>query len=65
MAIQDHKAKTLMEVAEKFIDAFHAHLGQCEQCEKHPFDLCITGTILLRAAGNAAYMALTKEKEEM
>lgn len=58
MAIQDHKADTIMEIAQKFTDAFHAHLDQCEQCERNPFDLCMVGAALLRAAGNAASMAL-------
>jgi len=32
------------------IDKFHAHLGECSQCERHPFDLCPKGALLLRWA---------------
>jgi len=35
-------------------DKFHAHLDECEQCEKHPFDLCEKGARLLREAGEEA-----------
>lgn len=27
---------------------FHAHLGVCEQCRNHPFDLCPVGAVLLQ-----------------
>ena len=29
-------------------DTFHAHLDVCAQCEKHPFDLCPIGAVLLQ-----------------
>lgn len=29
------------------INAFHAHLDQCEQCRNNPFGLCETGAKLL------------------
>lgn len=32
------------------IDKFHAHLDVCEQCERHPFDLCAEGARLLKEA---------------
>ena len=28
--------------------AFHAHLGQCRHCAMHPFELCETGSALLK-----------------
>lgn len=31
----------------KAMDLFHRHLDSCEQCEKHPFDLCEVGLPLL------------------
>jgi hypothetical protein len=38
-------------------DAFYNHLDVCAQCEKHPFDLCVTGARLVRAAAtNPAYI---------
>jgi hypothetical protein len=38
----------------KFGDTFHAHLGVCEQCADHPFDLCPTGALLLRSSATEA-----------
>jgi len=36
-------------------EEFHAHLDVCEQCEKHPFDLCRVGAALVqKAAGGFA-----------
>ena len=32
------------------INKFHAHLDICEQCRKHPFDLCEVGAKLLKEA---------------
>ena len=34
----------------KFGAAFHAHLDACAQCREHPFDLCPTGSLLLRSS---------------
>ena len=34
------------------IDAFHAHLDECEQCREHPFDLCPLGGPLLESAAS-------------
>lgn len=34
------------------IEAFHAHLDTCRQCEQHPFDLCPTGTQLIQDIEN-------------
>ena len=31
-----------------FIDAFHAHLDECQQCRDNPTNLCETGAILLQ-----------------
>ena len=36
--------------ADKFGDAFHAHLDACPRCAHHPFDLCLTGAALLRSS---------------
>lgn len=33
--------------------AFHAHLDACQQCREHPFDLCSTGAVLLKAAATS------------
>lgn len=41
--IEHFKPKTATEV-------FHRHLECCEQCEKHPFDLCLIGAIWLKRA---------------
>lgn len=30
--------------------AFDAHLGACQQCREHPFDLCAAGQDLLQRA---------------
>ena len=34
----------------KFGAAFHSHLDACAQCREHPFDLCHTGSVLLRSS---------------
>lgn len=35
------------------IDAFHAHLDECEQCRDEPFNLCAEGArLLLEGARN-------------
>lgn len=39
-------------------DKFHEHLDVCEQCRKHPFQLCRTGELLLKTAA----MSPTDEK---
>lgn len=31
-------------------DGFHKHLDACQQCADHPFALCPTGSVLLRAS---------------
>lgn len=31
------------------VDRFHAHLDECAQCMKNPFDLCPTGAELIQA----------------
>ncbi len=51
---RDHKAKHPNQEAETLMDAFRAHLDECEQCERHPFELCVIGYTLLIAAGNIA-----------
>lgn len=33
-------------------EAFHRHLDGCAQCRADPFDLCLTGAVLLRAAAD-------------
>lgn len=33
-----------------FVNAFHAHLDVCKQCEQNPFDLCREGLLLLKCA---------------
>lgn len=38
------------ENAHTRIAKFHAHLDICEQCERHPFDLCPEGAKLLKYA---------------
>jgi hypothetical protein len=34
-------------MSERSLSEFHAHLDECEQCEKHPWDLCEVGAKLL------------------
>ncbi len=53
---QDH-ADELLAVARELarpvpvdLDAFHEHLGACEQCRSHPFNLCTAGRALLARA---------------
>ena len=36
------------------VEAFHAHLDVCKQCEQHPFDLCCVGAALLIATAELA-----------
>lgn len=37
-------------------EKFHAHLDACQQCEQRPFELCVVGAKLLKAAAeDAAY----------
>lgn len=31
---------------------FHAHLGRCDQCANHPFNLCATGDRLIVLAAS-------------
>jgi hypothetical protein len=33
-------------------EAFHRHLDGCAQCRANPFDLCLRGAVLLRAAAD-------------
>ena len=30
-----------------YVNVFHAHLDECEQCREHPFNLCSEGERLL------------------
>ncbi len=43
------------------VDSFHAHLDACEQCEKHPFDLCPIGAPLLLAAAKECLNNMTAD----
>lgn len=36
------------------VERFHAHLDECAQCEKQPFDLCAIGARLIRLAADFA-----------
>lgn len=35
------------------LDRYHAHLDACPQCRQHPFDQCLTGNTLIKAAVDA------------
>ena len=42
-----------MTKPETEVDRFHAHLAECPQCERNPFDLCPDGRKLIERAGTA------------
>lgn len=42
------------ETVHQKIGKFHAHLDVCEQCERHPFDLCPIGAMLLKDAATTS-----------
>ena len=46
---RNDKLTTIEEVTER-TTKFNAHLDICEQCERHPFNLCHEGAKLLKYA---------------
>lgn len=44
------RRQPMLKATYQRIDKFHAHLKICSQCERHPFDLCPTGAVLLKEA---------------
>lgn len=46
------------------IDRFHQHLDGCQQCERHPFDLCGIGAALLMATATEAHEKTVQQERE-
>ena len=47
-ALRELSVERISSEGKAMTTAFDDHLDICEQCEKHPFDLCPVGDMLLR-----------------
>lgn len=54
----------LTEKSKAAIDAYHAHLDVCAQCEEHPFDQCPEGYRLLVEAGKEMGLSMSAVVDE-